>query len=234
MNALPHWKNTTAIFGGRFDPPHLGHREAVLGLLESPGVENVLVIPTGSPPHKKTFLSIQDRAELCRLNFTFAEPLLAQRIQLDFQELDRASSFPQTPSYSFDTLKRLQAKKLNLAFVLGSDQLTYLPKWHRFPEILDLCHWIVLGRKPHGLAKARQTLQDWQEQALIKEIAPHYWVNLRSAKTCFHLTSTQATQCSSTEIRHFLSQKGAPPPHTLLSEVDTYLKKHALYSSMYL
>jgi nicotinate-nucleotide adenylyltransferase len=190
------------------------------------------VLPTGIPPHKKIFLSSKDRAELCRLNFSFPTPSLSKKIQIDFQELERADRLPEIPSYSFDTLRALQRTKEHLAFVLGSDQLSDLPQWYGFPEILDLCHWIILARKPDGIEKAKKTLKKWQAQDLLHEVAPYYWRNRRSAKTCFYLTSTQATQCSSTEIRNFLSQHGSPPPHTLLPEVDTYLKNHELYSSM--
>lgn len=65
----PLWHETTAIFGGRFDPPHLGHLEAVQGLFRYPGVKAVRVIPAAAPAHKATSASMTDRAEMSRLCF---------------------------------------------------------------------------------------------------------------------------------------------------------------------
>ena len=65
----PRWTECTALFGGRFDPPHLGHEEALAGLFESPGVARVLVIPSGNPPHKPVTASNEARLEMARAAF---------------------------------------------------------------------------------------------------------------------------------------------------------------------
>ncbi|HUP55886.1 MAG TPA: adenylyltransferase/cytidyltransferase family protein, partial [Bdellovibrionota bacterium] len=64
-----NWREVTAIFGGTFDPPHLGHREAVAGLFRNPGVREVWVMPAASPPHKPAIATAEQRLELARLAF---------------------------------------------------------------------------------------------------------------------------------------------------------------------
>src|SRR6185437_5876583 len=67
-----------------------------------------------------------------------------QEVVIDPREVQNAS--PGKPSYSFDTLQELRKDDPRIAFVIGADQLQELPRWHRFPEILGLCHWIILKR----------------------------------------------------------------------------------------
>ena len=56
---------------------------------------------------------------------------------------------------------------LHLAFVLGTDQLEKLPSWHRFPEILGLCHWIVLERRKRSSdARQKTLLTEWEGSGL--------------------------------------------------------------------
>src|SRR3954447_18077682 len=97
--SAPRWSEVTAVFGGRFDPPHLGHREAVRGLFERPGVSRVVILPSASPPHKPTWASAENRAEMASLNFqTFGFNKFPQAIETDRRELDRARLRPEIPS----------------------------------------------------------------------------------------------------------------------------------------
>lgn len=215
--------------GGRFDPPHLGHREAVRGLFQYPGAKQVLVIPSGSPPHKPTRVSAQDRAEMARLNFkkTFTDPF-PNEVILDLREVERALTQPNRPSYSYDTLQELRQQYPQLAFVIGTDQLEQLHTWYRFPDLLSLCHWIVLERKGNQNQAAQRALQEWSGSGLIQPFQSNLW-RIRGSQTVLNLVPTDAPAISSTQIRETLVKTGAPPQDSLLPEVLGYLNEKKLY-----
>ena len=223
------WNEITAVFGGRFDPPHLGHREAVRGLFKFPAVKQVLVMPSGSAPHKPTLATGAQRAQMAKLAFgDLPFDLLPAEIRFDLSELDRAKQNPNVPTYSFDTINELRTVYPQLAFVLGADQLAALPTWHRFPELLTLCHWIVLERKPQGSELARQTLQEWETSGLVKAKGPHTWESIKSG-FLIQIVPTEAKDVSSTQIRESIARTGEPPADSLLPEVLAYLKEQRLY-----
>lgn len=238
--AGPRWNEVTAIFGGRFDPPHLGHREAVRGLFQNPGVKQVFILPSASPAHKPTFAPASDRAKMAAMTFqsTYPAPLPAE-IQMDLRELERGKLQPEHPTYSFETLQELRQTEKNLAFVIGTDQAEGLPTWHRFPEILGLCHWIVLERKPQGAERVQKALQPWVESGLLQVCGDRLWQIRKKSENQFgsKLNSstfilsvpTEAPAVSSTEIREVISRTGKAPANGLLPDVIGYLKLRRLY-----
>ncbi len=225
----PVWSEVTAVFGGRMDPPHRGHREAVRGLFQNPGIRNVLVIPSASPPHKAAQVAAEHRAQMTRINFGPSQlDRLPNEIQVDLLELTRSQRTPLRPSYSFDTLQELGTRYPRLAFVLGADQFQELPTWHRFPEILSLCHWIVLQRKPNGSELAQKTLQLWSASGLIEKTQSSAW-SIRGSRFFIQTVTTDAPDLSSTQIRKEIAKTGSPPPSSVIPEVEGYLKLHQLY-----
>lgn len=235
MNRLPPavaWSDVTAIFGGRFDPPHLGHREAVRGLFKYPRVKEVLIIPSATPPHKPAAASAEHRAKMAALNFGFSssDPTFPAEVRMDFREIARAQRDPLRPSYSFDTLQELKPIFSQLAFVIGMDQLYELPRWHRFPEILTLCHWLILERKPFHFQneKAAQVLKDWNSSGIIQSLTETRW-KITNGSTQLMLIPTDAPDISSTHTREQIAKTGQAAPEALLPEVVTYLKKNKLY-----
>ncbi len=232
----PRWREVTALFGGRFDPPHVGHREAVLGLFKHPGVRQVVIIPSASPPHKPAIASRDARyrmAEFCFSGIT--------NVWMDSCELNRPVH---RPSYTFDTLEELSSKytqnRESIAFVVGSDQLGQLHTWYRFPELLKKSHWIVLERKVEKSVvgpwkNAGEVLKEWEGSGLIKPLtqrsdysgSPCWQV----AQSTSYLTvvQTEAPPYSSTQIREHIAHEGTVPDGLLLSEVFGYLKRNKLY-----
>lgn len=229
----PIWSEVTATLGGRMDPPHLGHREAAAGLLKHPGVRTVLVIPSATPPHKPAQASAAQRAKMTQLAFgrSVAHPLpesTLAAIQVDEIELKRAQREPSRPSYSFDTILELRQRYSRLAFVVGADQFQDLHLWHRFPEILSLCHWIVLERKPNGQDLTLKTCQEWSSSGLIEAVGTDLW-KVRNSTSFIHSVATEAPALSSTQIRKEIATQGSPPACSLLPEVEAYLKDQQLY-----
>jgi nicotinate-nucleotide adenylyltransferase len=223
------WNEVTAVFGGRFDPPHLGHREAVRGLFRNPGVKGVLIIPSAAPPHKLAIGTAEQRLEMAKLNFqsTPRDPFPAE-IRIDARELIRAQKNPHVPSYTYDTLQELRQEYSQLAFVIGADQLAELTKWYRFPEVLTLSHWIVLERQPSGSALARATLQEWEGQGLAQSVGSSLW-KIKNSPYLLTVTPTEAPNVSSTAIRENMIRSGFPPENSIFEGVLAYLKAHPVY-----
>lgn len=220
----PHWHEMIALFGGSFDPPHLGHLEAARGLFSFPGLKSVRVLPSPLPPHKSTSATIEQRLEMVRLNFN---SLRRDNVSIDTQEIQRSIQNPHQHSFTYDTLIQLRRELPSIAFVLGADQLEQWPTWHRFPEILNLCHWIVLLRKPTGALKAGEILRHYAASGLVAPIDDALWKT--NGNQFIQLVHTNATDLSSTQIREAIAKTGKPPVGALHPEVERYLKLHRIY-----
>ena len=120
------------IFGGTFNPPHLGHLRLVCAFADRFSLERVWIIPTFEPPHKST-AELADgatRMEMCRL--LFDDP----RFEVSDIELRRGGK-----SYTVETLRALHAQFPNdrLFFLVGSDMLRSFETWYLPDEIRRLC-----------------------------------------------------------------------------------------------
>lgn len=120
------------IFGGSFNPPHLGHLHLVTELADRLKLEHVLIIPNKLSPYKSSadYASENDRLEMCRLNFSDS------RFEVSTAEIDREGK-----SYTYDTLctVRRQYPDAELYLIVGSDMLYYFDKWYRYKDILKMC-----------------------------------------------------------------------------------------------
>jgi nicotinate-nucleotide adenylyltransferase len=215
-----NWHEVTAVLGGTFDPPHLGHREAIAGLFKNPGISRALIIPSFIPPQKPQAVSSEHRVAMTKLCFSSLPEVV-----VDTREIERGKRTAQ-PSYTFDTLQELKKDYSKLAFVLGSDQLQNLPTWYRFPEILGLCHWIVLARQPDGDRHALKTLAEWQTGGLVKQ-TNQLWKT--ASGTVIGVFETPARQVSSRNIRENMAL--GRPENDLAAEVKAYLMEHRIYGT---
>ena len=227
MTSLPPpiWTDMRAVFGGTFDPPHIGHLEAVRGVFLNPGIKSVIVIPSPAPPHKPTMASVQDRLEMTKITFQNETGVF-----VDSREVERALKHPSRPSYTYDTLCELSAEIDKLVFAIGTDQFEKLPSWYRFPEILNLANWVVLVRQPGGQPEVLKLLNNWNTTGLVERYATNIW-RLKSQQKFISLVETNAPSVSSTKTREHIAQTGSPPPGWLTNGTWTYLKAHKLYGS---
>lgn len=215
----PQWSELTAIFGGRFDPPHLGHADAIWGLTVEPGIKRVVILPSRAPAHKPAIANPEQRFEMAKLAFSELKNTEISRL-----ELDRAG-----PTYTADSLPLLTQKYGPLAFVIGSDQLAELPKWHQFPKILGMAHFIVLTRKGEPPKRVEVAINQLAAASVIRRISD------REARTTFGtfmlFQETPAPAISSTQIRESLARSGEGADGLVKSSVLTYLKMHRIYGS---
>jgi nicotinate-nucleotide adenylyltransferase len=127
-----------AIFGGTFDPIHIGHLSVAWEASELLDAE-VRLMPASIPPHRSSpTASAAQRVEMLR-----AALRGQSRLSLDTRELDRSG-----PSYTIDTLHEFRQEfgARPLVLLLGADAFAGLRSWHRWRELFDVTHIGVINR----------------------------------------------------------------------------------------
>ena len=130
------------IFGGTFDPPHLGHLILAAEARAQLGLDKLLWVLTPDPPHKQgqSIARIENRLEMVKLAIV-DDP----QFELSTVELTRPG-----PHYAVDTVQILarQNPGAKLVYLMGGDSLRDLPTWHRPAEFVSACQMIGVMRRP--------------------------------------------------------------------------------------
>lgn len=128
------------VFGGTFDPIHLGHMVHAEMALSEFGLDSVVFVPAGHPPHKseRIVTDAEDRYTMTCLAVQDNPRFLVSRM-----ELDRTG-----PSFTVDTLEAFAVNypSAKLFFIAGTDALSELFTWKDWPRLLSLCDFIVADR----------------------------------------------------------------------------------------
>ena len=128
------------VLGGTFDPVHIGHLRGALEVAESLNLDELRLTPSARPPHRGTpQVSALDRLAMVECAVAGVAPLV-----VDDRELKRDK-----PSYTIDTLELMRAELAaddQVFLLLGWDAFCGLPTWHRWEELLQHCHILVLQR----------------------------------------------------------------------------------------
>jgi nicotinate-nucleotide adenylyltransferase len=128
------------VFGGTFDPVHLGHLIAAEQCRDQAKLDQVLIIPSARPPHKqdRPLTQFSQRVEMLRLAIA-GHPVF----QVDELERDREGY-----SYTADTLEELQRRSptADLWLIIGSDCLPDIPGWHQPNRIIAAAGLLIVGR----------------------------------------------------------------------------------------
>lgn len=127
-----------AVFGGSFDPPHVGHVLAVKYLVSIGAVDEVTIVPVFEHAFHKPLTAFDVRLRLVELAFAGENGVNVSSIE---RELPR-------PNYTLNTVRALakQRPDVQLRLVVGADVLFDIDRWHRFDELIELAPLLVLGR----------------------------------------------------------------------------------------
>ncbi|MGD0166249.1 MAG: nicotinate (nicotinamide) nucleotide adenylyltransferase [Gaiellaceae bacterium] len=139
---------STGVFGGAFDPPHVGHVALVRSALEQLGLERLLIVPAGDPPHKQVATTDRVRARLAELAFAGIPAVEFSLLELE----------PGGPRYTVDTLRRLSESHDDLTLLVGADQFAGFLSWREPGEILELARLAVAGRPGYEDERLRPVL----------------------------------------------------------------------------
>lgn len=136
------------IFGGTFNPPHIGHLIIANEVLHALDLDELRFMPNATPPHKKKDKRVTeaDRLKMVELAIKDVDKMVIETI-----ELDRGGT-----SYTFDTMELLQAREPNSTFyfIIGGDQVEYLPNWYRIDELIKKVQIVGIPRPNTSLETA--------------------------------------------------------------------------------
>jgi len=211
------------ILGGTFNPIHYGHLRMAQELAGVLGFDEVRFIPAANPPHKPTpEVSPAQRAAMVELAIS-NNPLF----KLDTRELERTGA-----SYTIDTLISLREElgeeieqQVSLCLILGSDAFVKLNTWHRWQELLNYCH-IILVQRPSP------AVQPKLPEELTALLHDHYTENSvdLTTKTAgyIHMQKITPLDISSTKIRDEL-KIGRSQRYLVPYNIIEYISTHKLY-----
>jgi len=202
LSTQPGQARRLGVFGGAFDPPHLGHRALAQAALAQLGLDELRIIPTGQAWHKsRTLTSAEDRLAMAQLAFADMA-----RVVVDPREIQRSGA-----TYTVDTLQELHAEQpgVELFLILGQDQAEALTSWHRWEEIPRLAIICVAARA--DFAGANGTFD-----ALLSD-AP----TLRRLEM-------PSVDVSATDIRRLVASHQSVAP-LVFEPVARYIDHHHLY-----
>lgn len=171
----------TGIFGGSFNPPHIGHLIVILDILQSLPFEKIYFVPTKIPPHKDASFLINEKHRLNMLN-----------IALENIPNTRISTFEtdnENISYSYLTInhfiKDLNIQPKDLFFILGIDAFMLIKTWKKYPEILKTCNFLILSRPMNtdpanifGILKKTFEISPIEEYNYSNETGIYYTENI--------------------------------------------------------
>ena len=198
------------LFGGTFNPPHLGHRHLALAAKKAADLDSILIIPDRIPPHKKAdeLVDGSERLELCRL--TFFE---------DFFNVSDVELQREGRSFTFDTLCSLREiyPDDELFLIIGSDMLLSFREWYRYSEILDMVKICCLSR---------------DDEISSEELIDFAAVDLKLSGDEIIICRSEPFEISSSEIRAIIGN-GGDASEFLEKKTAEYIKNHSLYNDIH-
>ncbi len=210
------------LFGGTFNPIHLGHLRAGVEIREAFSLDRVLFIPTAIPPHKKTrnLLPFAHRLKMVRLAIAGSP----------FFKVSDVEKKRKGKSYSIQTLrffKKTYGNKAELYFIVGMDAFLEINTWRDYRKLFALSHFIVMDRPGFLRSRVREFIQ--------QEISPEFFFYPKENRFLLpwgfsvFLFPITLMDISSTQIRNF-RQENQSIRYLLPDPVEDYIEKKNFYA----
>jgi len=206
------------IYGGSFDPPHLGHLNTALNVQDYFHFQSFIFLPCKTPVLKQPTMA----SAICRMDMLTLMLRNHSEFSIDTQEIDRES-----PSYMAETLTNYRKKfgsSNSITLLLGMDAFLNLHRWHAWEKIPTLCNLLIMKRQ--------NTPDQEMPEALKPLLLNHQCSNPIALKTHPHgkIAYFDAGQypISSTQLREKIQLK-IDIRDDLDPHVYDYIKNHELY-----
>lgn len=136
------------IFGGRFDPIHIGHILILQDIVENFDLEKIIFLVNYKAPHKQSFAKFEDRYQMVKMSIS--------RYKF-FEISDYEKKLNLEKSYTYEVLRRFLKENFlenkEIFFIMGSDEYKKFNTWYKWEKLLELTKFIVLKRPREGLSK---------------------------------------------------------------------------------
>lgn len=199
-------KRKIGIMGGTFDPVHIGHLVTAEAVRIQYGLEKVLFVPAGNPPHKQgSNVTLAMHRYIMTVMATYSNPYFF----VSPIELERSG-----PSYTIDTVQEFikqYGDNTELYFITGADAIQDLPTWEKIDHLLNMCHFIAATR-PGCISR-------------LDDVIRHFG-NLGRKR--IHRLATPELEISSTDIRERV-KGGRSIKYIVPESVESYIIKEKLY-----
>ena len=187
------------IFGGCFNPIHIGHISLVKEVAPNFKLDKILFVPNMNPYYKKTHNISFDL--ICdMINAAFKDE------SIDYEISDLESDLNKKYT-TYETIKSLTKLKTNetLYLIIGSDQFNELPKWKNYNELKKIIDFIVVNRDPY-LINIEKLIQDNKDLYKLEEIYDRtYKIRTKDDKRLFFYDLINKFDISSSKIKQIIS-----------------------------
>lgn len=206
------------ILGGTFDPVHKGHLAVARVVIDRYLLDEILFIPSFSPPHKdRKLTAFSHRVAMLEAALS-GEP----RMSVSIIEAERG-----TPSYTVDTLTELHQRIPATGFylVIGADMFAEIQLWYRYRDLFELAHLIVAARP--GISREVVAQQVARLGDFDFDEAQQMWS--REDGFMIFYCADVAESISSSEIRTCLAE-GSSVAEYVVPSVLEYIQSNRIYS----
>ena len=207
------------LFGGTFNPIHLGHLRGAEEIREAFGLEEVVFIPAALPPHKVTekIIEADHRLEMVKLA-TQKNP----HFSTSDVELKRSGK-----SYSIDTIRYFREKyPISPSFILGRDAFVEIETWKQFQDLFSLCNFIVMTHPGSQKSSSPSLLPRSLIPAFRYDQEAGAWIHFSGCMLFFK--EIKFLDISSTKVRELI-EKGESVRYLVPPDVEDYIREHDLY-----
>ncbi len=208
------------LFGGSFNPIHIGHLRAAEEVREAQQLDRILFIPAASPPHKRghRLATAQQRLDMVRLAIAGNPFFRASDI-----ELGRAGR-----SYSIDTLRELSQRfpHWQLYFIVGTDAFAEIHTWKEFECLFTLAHFVVVSRPGSPPVPLQRLLPVVTRRAFWYAANGLELIHRSGHRVIFQPIT--GFDVSATAIRHKVKD-GASIRYLVPAAVERYIAQHQIY-----
>jgi nicotinate-nucleotide adenylyltransferase len=214
-----------ALYGGAFDPPHIGHKEFIEVLEKVDFIDEVWIVPSGRRPDKVYTISDAERQRLIKLFLKDIRSSEVKKRVLIPLELDTSATASPIIG-TVELIKRLKELYPNnqFYFCIGSDLMCELPKWRHQEQLKNEVLFLVLERKGESSQKNCK-----EEKAMI---AVNYQVQIIQDIKITEVSSSELRELLSSNLKNGQKKDIKKEAVTLLTpSVLQYIIKHCLYQN---
>ncbi len=198
-----------AIFGGSFDPPHIGHIELAKKIISAELADKVLLVPSPNPPHKtdRKLTPFEDRFKMLQL-------AIAEFAEFEITDIENRRT---GLSYTYDTILEIEKEYSNsdIFLLLGGDSLNMLDSWFNAKELVENFNFITYPRKGEDISL---------------EYLQSKWEPKLASKLFNSIVDFPIYEISSTLIRDEIKNKNSSSKY-LDEKVLEYINQKNIYST---
>jgi len=225
------------LFGGTFDPVHLGHTALARAAQERFGLQRICFVPAHVPPHKqkRVITAFAHRYAMLALATAGEKSWIPSLLEAPEEAVVTSSGkTPVRPNYSIETVHRLKSslkKNDQLFFMIGMDAFRDIAKWHQAEALLTECEFIIASRPGYSLADVANALPEKLRPAenVTKPFAKQpARGDLVFRGMILHLLDNVNSNVAATAVREAVAG-GKGLGRMLEPAVADYIKKHDLY-----